>query len=269
MEIMRPRGPFEYLEILWRKKLLLFLVAASVTIATSQVIRRLPNIYESHASIAISNQGAGNDDRSLSSPSLSTLTQRMTSQANLAEIASRYDLYPQAAGAVSDPSLAVERLRRGVKIDIKMRNYYPDAPESVTVSYRYTDPTVAQRVVTDLITIFDDTNAETRRQIQTELEQFHARIAEIESQLQGLAPQRDLALVRSGSAADAPAAVRAQRLAAADSIGSLGDREFMLRRQIDEQKRQIAEQERLVSSTAPANRLAGNNAYGVLLARWN
>jgi uncharacterized protein involved in exopolysaccharide biosynthesis len=267
MEIMRPRGPFEYLEILWRKKLLLFLVAASVTIATSQVIRRLPNIYESHASIAISNQGAGNDDRSLSSPSLSTLTQRMTSQANLAEIASRYDLYPQAAGAVSDPSLAVERLRRGVKIDIKMRNYYPDAPESVTVSYRYTDPTVAQRVVTDLITIFDDTNAETRRQIQTELEQFHARIAEIESQLQGLAPQRDLALVRSGSAADAPAAVRAQRLAAADSIGSLGDREFMLRRQIDEQKRQIAEQERLVSSTAPANRLAGNNAYGVLLAR--
>ncbi|HEX5080643.1 MAG TPA: hypothetical protein VFY40_01260, partial [Blastocatellia bacterium] len=48
---------------------------------------------------------------------------------------------------------------------------------------------------------------------------------------------------------------------------SLGDREFILMRQIDEQKRQIAEQEKLVSSAAPASRLATNSAYGVLLAR--
>ena len=41
----------------------------------------------------------------------------------------------------------------------------------------------------------------------------------------------------------------------------------MLARQIDEQKRQIAEQEKLVSSAAPASRLASNSAYGVLLAR--
>ena len=46
-------------------------------------------------------------------------------------------------------------------------------------------------------------------------------------------------------------AVRAQRVAAADSIGSLGDKEFMLMRQIDEQKRQIAEQEKLVLPLRP------------------
>jgi uncharacterized protein involved in exopolysaccharide biosynthesis len=167
----------------------------------------------------------------------------------------------------SDPSIAVERLRRSVKIDIKMRNYYPDAPESLTISYRYTDPVTAQRVVADLISIFEDTNVTTRRQIEAELQQFRANIAEIEAQLQGLAPQRDLALLKSGSGDNATSAVRTQRLAAADSIGSLGDREFMLRRQIDEQKRQIAEQEKLVNSIAPASRLATNNAYGVLLAR--
>jgi uncharacterized protein involved in exopolysaccharide biosynthesis len=267
MEIMRPRGLFEYLGILWRKKLLLFLVAASVTVATSQIIRRLPNIYESHASIAISNQGAGNDGSSVSSPSLSTLTQRMTSQANLAAIVNRYNLYIQAPGAASDPNIGVERLRKAIKIDIKMRNYYPDAPEALTISYRYTDPVIAQRVVADLITIFEDTNAATRRQIETELKQFRANIAEIEAQLHGLAPQRDLALLRSGNGDNASSAVRAQRLATADSIGSLGDREFMLRRQIDEQKRQIAEQEKLVNATAPMNRLASNSAYGVLLAR--
>ena len=267
MEILRPRGLFEYLGILWRKKLLIILVAASVSIATIQIIRRIPSVYESHALIAISNQGNGNDDRLPSSPPLTALTQRMTSQGNLTEIVRRYDLYRQPPGVVFDPSVAVERLRKAIKIEIKMRNYYPDAPESLTVSYRYTDPAVAQRVVADLISIFDQTNATIRRQAAAELERFHAQVVEIETQLQGLTPQRDMALLRSGSLNNNPAAVRAQRLAAADSIGSLGDREFMLARQIDEQKRQIAEQEKLVSSAAPASRLASNSAYGILLAR--
>src|SRR2546428_788844 len=214
MEILRPRGLFEYLGILWRKKLLIFLVAASVSIATSQTIHRIPNIFESHASIVISNQGNGNNDSSLSSPPLSALTQRMTSQGNLAEIVQRYDLYHQTPGVVTDPpdppdlNAAVERLRRSVKIDIKMRNYYPDGPESLTISYRYTDPVIAQRVVADLISIFDQTNAAIRLQAATELERFHAQVAEIETQLQGLAPQRDLALLRSGSLHNAPSAIR-------------------------------------------------------------
>ena len=267
MAILRPRGLFEYLGILWRKKLLILLVAASVSIAIFLIIRRIPNVYESHALIVISNQGNGNNDPSLSSPPLSALTQRMTSQGNLTEIVRRYDLYPQTPGVAPNPGAAVERLRKAVKIDIKMRNYYPDGPESLTISYRYTDSVIAQRVVADLISIFDETNAAIRRQAATELERFHAQVAEIETQLHGLAPQRDQALLRSGSLNNAPSAVRAQRFAATDSIGALGDKEFMLMQQIDEQKRQIAEQEKLVSSTAPASRLASNSAYGVLLAR--
>jgi uncharacterized protein involved in exopolysaccharide biosynthesis len=267
MGILRPRGLFEYLGILWRKLLLIFLVAASVSIATLHIIRRIPNVYESHALIVISNQGNGNNDPSLSSPPLGALTQRMTSQENLTGIVRRYDLYHQTPGVPPNPGAAVESLRKAIKIDIKMRNYYPDAPESLTISYRYTDSVIAQRVVADLISIFDQTNAAIRRQAATELERFHAQIAEIETQLQELTPQRDLALLRSGSRDNAPSVVRAQRLAAAESIGSLGDKEFMLKRQIDEQKRQIAEQEKLASSVAPASRLASNSAYGVLLAR--
>jgi uncharacterized protein involved in exopolysaccharide biosynthesis len=65
METLRPRGLFEYFEILWRKKLLIFLVTASVSIAAFLIIRRIPNIYESRASIVISNQGSGNDNHPL------------------------------------------------------------------------------------------------------------------------------------------------------------------------------------------------------------
>ena len=270
MEILRPRGLFEYVEILWRKKLLIFLVAASVSIATLLIISRIPNIYESHASIVISNQGNGNDDRLLSSPSLTALRQRMTSDGNLTAIIRRYDLYHQTPGWIQDPNVAVERLRRSVKIDIKMRNYYPEAPESLTISYRYTDPAIAQRVVADLVSIFEQTNVTMRRQAATELERFRAKIAEVETQLQSLAPQSDLAFLRNETARrldNDSSTVRAQRLAAADSIYSLSDKEFMLERQTDEQKRQITEQEKLVSSAAPASGMVANSAYGVLLAR--
>jgi hypothetical protein len=80
MEILRPRGLFEYLGILGRMKLLIFLVAASVSIATFLIIRRIPNFYEFPALIVISNQGNGNNDLLLSSPPLTALTQRMTGQ---------------------------------------------------------------------------------------------------------------------------------------------------------------------------------------------
>ena len=270
MEILRPRGLFEYFEILWRKKLLIFLVTGSVSIAAYLIIRRIPTFYESHASIVISNQGNGNDNRPPSGPPLSALTQQMTSQGYLIPIVRRYDLYRQNPGPPLDPVVAVERLRRNVKIDIKMRNYYPDVPDSLTISYRYTDPATAQRVVADLVSIFEQTNVTMRRQAATELERFHEKITEIETRLQELAPQRDLALLRSEGPRqidNGSSAVRAQRLAAASSIDSIVDKEFMLERQIDEQKRQITEQEKLVSSAAPASGLAANSAYGILLAR--
>jgi len=272
MESLRPRGLIEYFEIFWRKKWLIFLVAVPAVIAAFLVIRRIPNSYESHALIFISNQGAGNDDRLLPGASLAALTQQMNSYGNLAAIIRHYDLYHQAAGQAPDLNSQVERMRRSVKIDIKMRNYYPEAPESLAISYRYTDPEIAQRVAADLVSNFEKANVTMRRQAAMELERFRAKIAETEAQLRELAPRRDLAILRGEAARyrdNAPAATSAQRLAAADSIDSLSDKEFMIERQMDEQKRQIAEQEKLAKSAASASAsgLASNGAYGVLLAR--
>jgi protein tyrosine kinase modulator len=270
MQSLRPRGLIEYFDIFWRKKLLILLVAAPVVIAAFQVIRRIPNLYESRALIGISNPGNANDDRLQPGGSVVTLTQQMTSYGNMAAIIRQYDLYHQAAGRVPDLNSQVERLRKTVKFDIKMRSYYPEAPESLTISYRYTDPEIAQRVTADLVSTFEKANVTMRRQAAMELERFRAKIAEIEAQLQDLAPRRDLALLRGEAARyrdNTLSAANAQRLATADTIDSLSDKEFMLERQVDEQKRQIAEQEKLVKSAATASGLASNSAYGVLLAR--
>src|SRR4029450_5288764 len=119
MESLRPRGMIECVEILWRKKLLIVLVAASVSIATILIVRRIPNSYESRALIVLSNQAQGNgtDSPLLSGPSLTALTQRMTSDGNLTAIIRRHRLYHQTPGRIQDPNVAVERLPRSVQLD--------------------------------------------------------------------------------------------------------------------------------------------------------
>ncbi|HEY6402643.1 MAG TPA: Wzz/FepE/Etk N-terminal domain-containing protein [Blastocatellia bacterium] len=268
MESLRPRGVIEYLEILWRKKSLIFLVAASVLIATLLIIRRIPDIYESRTLIVIS--GQSNDDQSAPGALFASLTQQLTSRGNLAAIIRSYNLYRKDSGQSPDSDAAVAHLRKEIKLDIKMRNYYPEAPESLAISYRYSDPTIAQRVISDLVQVFEQANAKMREQSSRELERANARIAEVETQLNELAPQRELAALRNESAKSPdndPSAVRAQRFNISSSIDSLDDKEFMLERQIDEQKRQIAEQEKQVGPAAIANGLASSGAYGVLLAR--
>jgi protein tyrosine kinase modulator len=270
MESLRPRGVIEYLEILWVKKSLILFVAASVLIATLLIIRRIPDIYESRTLIVISSQSSASDDQSAPGALFASLTQQLTSGGNLAEIIRRYNLYRKDPGQAPDSDAAVAHLRKEIKLDIKMRNYYPEAPESLAISYRYNDPTIAQRVIGDLVQVFEQANVKMREQSSRELERVNAKIGEVETQLNELAPQRDLAIlrdVRAGSLDNDRLAVRAQRLSISDSIESLGGKEFMLERQIDEQKRQIAEQEKQVGPAAIASGLASSGAYGVLLAR--
>jgi uncharacterized protein involved in exopolysaccharide biosynthesis len=268
MENLRPRGVIEYLGALWRKKLLIFFVAASMATATFLIIRRVPNLYESRSLIVINIQA--NDDQSQPVTKFAALTQQLTSRGNLAALIHRYDIYRHAPGLASDQDAAVAHLHKEIKLDIKMRNYFPDAPESLTITYRHPNPTVAKGVMGDLVSMFEQANAKMREQAGTESERIGAKITDVETQLQALAPQRELALLRNESARspdNAPSAVRTQRLTIANSLDSLSDKEFTLERQIDDQRRQIAEQEKQVNSSAPVNGLTASGAYGVLLAR--
>lgn len=264
MESMRPRSAAEYLQILWKKKLLILLVVTSMVIASFLVIRRLPNLYESRAQIVISNQA--NEVGGVSGTPLAMLTQQLTSRTNLLSIIRLRKLYPNS----KDPDESVERLRKEIKLDIKMRNYYPDAPESLTLKYRYTDPIIAREVVADLVRLFEEANITMREQAITEAGRIQGKIVETQERMRQLAPQRDLALLRGTTANNAGndrAGMEMQRLAASSSIETLSNKEYALERQIDEQSRQIVEQEKLVKAAQPAVGTATSGAYGVLLSR--
>ena len=51
MTSFRSRTLTEYIQIIWRRKLLIFLLATGMLISTFFLIDRLPNIYESRATV--------------------------------------------------------------------------------------------------------------------------------------------------------------------------------------------------------------------------
>ena len=259
MGSLRPRSLTEFTGILWRRKKLLLLMSLAMMLATLIVIRRIPNIYESSALVVINLR---NDPESMPEMNrFAKLQQELTSRETFATLIRRHSLYPKA----QDEEEAIGALQKALKIETKMRNYSPAVPETVEISIRHSEPKKAQAVVTDLVKLFEQGNEQRRTEAAAEAGRLTSQIAEVETRLQKLAPERDLDLIRleasyrsrAGGAADS-----SLRRAVESSIESLGDNEYALKLQVDEQRKGVAEHEKLVKSL-PATQ--GSAAYGALL----
>src|SRR5262247_2086589 len=94
MGILRPRQLTELIGVLWRRKKLVILMTLAMLLATLIVIRRIPNMYESTALIAINLR---NDPESMPEMnSFAKLQQELTSRENFATLIHRHNLYPTA-----------------------------------------------------------------------------------------------------------------------------------------------------------------------------
>ncbi len=263
MESLRPRRLTEFLEILWRRKKLIALMVVAVLIATYLVIRRVPNLYESRALVVVNlrndDQGAAQNGR------FSALQQELTSRATLATLVRRHGLYPKA----KDTEEAMGILQKAIKTETKLRGYYPETPESISINYRYTDPAQARDVVADLVGIFETANEQMKVEATTEADRLTSQIAEIEDRLRQLGPQRDLDVRRMESIARSrndSVSLQNRREIVEASVETLSDKEYSLERQIVEQRRQIEEQEKTIKALPPAGVAAGTAAYGQLVA---
>src|SRR6185295_18136784 len=147
MSSFRPRTFAEYLQIIWQRRLLFLVVSGLVLVSTFIVIGRIADLYQSSASVVVAGK---EEDRQAISSRVATITERINSRAFLEPLISRHDLYPrEVAGGEMD--VAVNRLRRDIKIDTKYRG---DNPETLTVAYRNSDPRIAKEVATDLVSTF-------------------------------------------------------------------------------------------------------------------
>lgn len=250
---LRPRSPFEYVQLLWRRKLLIGVIALVVLLAALIVIKKMPNVYESRALIVIT--GLPNDEARQGIASAITLTtQRLTSRSTLEPLIQRHNLYP---GLRQDQQVAL--LQKALKLETKLRNYFPETPEAVTLVFSYTEPAIAQRVLADLVALFNQMNETVSQQVAEEARQVGSKISNVENQLRQMSARR----VTRGSTLDL-GAIRAERQAAGASLESLTDKQYSLQRQIADQRKQIAEQQELFKSATPANQ---SGAQGVLLVR--
>jgi uncharacterized protein involved in exopolysaccharide biosynthesis len=231
--------------------------------ATFFVIRQIPSLYESRALIVVNlrsdDQGGSQNGR------FSALQQELTSRVTLATLVRKHGLYPKA----KDTEEAMGSLQKAVKPETKMRGYYPETPESISISFRYADPTKTRDVVADLVGIFETANEQMKIEAATEAERIAAQTAEIEARLKQLGSQRDIDAMRINaltSARNDASSQQNRREIVEASVEALSDKEYLLERQIEEQRKQIAEQEKTIKSLPSPNSATGTAAYGQLVA---
>jgi len=255
MGTWRPRSFGECWTIFWRRKLLISLFAAGTALAALIVAGEIPSAYQSQALLVISEQAVRNSEGL--SARMAAAREQATSASNLEPLIERYHF--RDAGETMDS--AVQRMRKAMKIETKLSDYYPQVPETVTISFRHRDPTAAQQILKDFLSTFEEANETIRKRTESEANWLSAQVAELESQLAGLGPPGFITPEPAAATAD----VRTARLTLLSTIEALNDKQYALEQQIAEQKRQILEQERLVRSdqnTAPKD-----SAYGALLVR--
>ncbi|MFN7944693.1 MAG: hypothetical protein U0Z53_05035 [Blastocatellia bacterium] len=263
MGIIRPPKADEIAELLWRRKLVLLLFAAVALAPGVLLIKRLPKLYEARALVIIS--GNADDDGRLSGPQTAAVSNRLNSSSGLSELIRKHKLYPLITS--NDDAVAV--MSKAVRLEVRLRDYYPQLPEAVAVSFRYEDPQTACAVVNDLIAAFNQVNDEIRTQATTEIKQFNLEITQVENGLAELR-QRQEAAARSSVVrrpAIDPLIVRAERMAMASSIDALRDQQTALELRLSDLKKQISAQQQVVSSLPAGNSASGSSSYGILLAR--
>ncbi len=263
MENFRSRSFFEFLQILWRKRALIGFVTAVVLLAALIVILNLPKVYESRALVVVSGEFF---DRQANSAQIAAVTEQITSRANLASLIERYALYPDTKNL----DYATTELAKDIKIETKYRSDNDGLPESFTLSFRHPDAQTAKQVVSDVVAIFNAANSSLEKQASEELHFVRSEITQIESRIKGVGTQKALGAARATAASRAAGAYersRTEREAALASMEELGNREFLLQRQIADKKREIVQQQEIVRSAAPPDDYRSSSSYSALLRR--
>jgi uncharacterized protein involved in exopolysaccharide biosynthesis len=261
MGSFRPRNLTDIFDILRRRAMLIAFITIIVLLAAFVVVVNVPHLYESRTRIVVSGQIY---DRQANSAQIAAVTEQITSRANLEGLINRYQLF----APVANMDRATSDLASAIKLETKYRSD-SNFPESFTLAFRDTDPKVAQRVVTDLLGVFNQANATLEHQATEEARQIGSEIANLESQL-AQSHRTRAAHAASASAASRAAGyaerARSERNAIAASVEQLHDRQYALQQQIANQKKAIVQQQEIVRTAMP-NDDRSNNSMGALLRR--
>lgn len=172
-------SPFEAALAVWhrRKWLMLVVFAASLTVAVA-VVRSLPDIYQSTATVLIEHQKiaerfVGSSVTGELETRLHTLSQEILSRSRMRDLIARLGLYPELRG-VASPDMVAERMRRDITLEFKevRESAGREATIAFDISYRGRDPDTVARVTNALAALFVEENARIRERQTTGTTQF-------------------------------------------------------------------------------------------------
>jgi uncharacterized protein involved in exopolysaccharide biosynthesis len=264
MASFRPRNLTEFFQILWRRKSLIVFITVVVLASAFIVVSRIPSAYDSRALLVVSGLQY---DIQTSGSLIAAVTEQVTSRSNLESLIRRYKLYGYQPEMKIDP--LIDGMRKQVKLETKYRADVTGFPESFAISYRNDDPATAKQVVADVVSLFDKANEVMAKHAVDEANALKSEIAEVEAQLSQAGRSRRYSAARSSAVSHTMGnleRLRAERNAISSSVETLSDKQYMLERQISDQRRLISQQQQIVKS-APPSEGRGNGAYAALLKR--
>jgi protein tyrosine kinase modulator len=176
----------------WRRRRWIATLAFSVPLVTGgSLVVFLPNIYRSAATVVVEGQQVPetfvhSTVTSALETRLQTISQEVLSRSRLADLITRFDLYPKLRTRIPFEDV-IDRVRRDIKLELKAveTKGLREATVAFTISYLGSDPTTVSRVANTLASFYIEENLRARARQATGTADFLKR------QLEGTKKQLD------------------------------------------------------------------------------
>src|SRR3954465_628049 len=150
----RQRTPGELAQMIWRRRWLIALPTAAVTVAVAYVVWRLPNVYESTTLLAVRPATTGAQGVTQLSDSdltlrINNITQEVPSRSTLQPLIERFNLYPVERKRGASMDELIERMR-GKDLKITLNTSRNEITNGFFLSFRGEDPGDTQKVTAAL-----------------------------------------------------------------------------------------------------------------------
>lgn len=181
--------------MIWRRKLIILLPTAAITIAVWQVVWQLPSVYESKTLLTIRPPAISNtviqplSDEDVSAR-LNQITEEVKSRSSLEPMITKYKLFKQERDAGVPMELLIDRMRNNIKVEMQDRTADDKVP-AFTILYRDREPEAARNVSAELAGKFVNAQTENSlRESQATQEFFEKQLAESKAKLDQIDAQR-------------------------------------------------------------------------------
>src|SRR5262249_8807309 len=155
---------------------------------------------------------------------------------HISELIRKYNLYPEIKSIEASVGVFQTDLK-DLKTATKIRDFYPQIPESLKIVYRHRDPVKAYQVVSEITNAFSAANSSLKQEASSEAQRIGAKISDVETQLKLIGPQKDINQIRLEMLARKPSDATligqaSTRMATEQAIENIQDEKLKIELQI-------------------------------------